>query len=127
MRITVEKAREFFTHPSQQLYGVMPDNLPDEGFEYWADGPVCGVAHQAPYPGVWMVHIACKPEGRGNAEKHTRNLLNEFWNDKKPDRLIGWTPARFRHAVALNRRLGFKEDGRLPMPDGDVIMFGWRP
>lgn len=127
MRITVDEAREYFAHPSQQVYGITPDTLPDEPFEYWADGPVCGVAHLAPFPNVWMVHIACKPEGWGKATGHTRKLLHEFWNDRKPARIIGWTPAKFRHAVAMNRRLGFVEDGRLPLPDGDVIMFGWRP
>lgn len=74
-----------------------------------------------------MVHVACKPEGWGKAAGHTKKLLNEFWEEKRPARVIGWTPAKFRHAVAMNRRLGFVEDGRMPLPDGEVIMFGWRP
>lgn len=127
MRITVDEARQYFAHPSQQVLGITPDNLPGDPFEYWADGPVCGVVHLAPFPGVWMVHVAVKPEGLGVAGKHALRLLHEFWNERKPQRLIGWTPRRFRHAVAMNRRIGFVEDGILPLPDGEVVMFGWRP
>lgn len=127
MRITVDEAREYFAHPSQQVFGLTPDCLPDEPFEYWADGPVCGIAHNAPYPGVWMVHFGVKPEGWGSVAAHGKRLLHEFWEVKQPERIIGWTPVKFRHARALARRVGFEEDGILPLPSGDVVMSGWRP
>lgn len=127
MRITVDEAREYFAHPSQQVYGITPDTLPDEPFEYWASGPLCGCAHPAPYRDVWMVHFAAKPEGMGQLIPHARALMHEFWDAKKPARLIGWTPVRFRAALAFVRRVGFVEDGILPLPDGEVVMSGWRP
>ena len=126
MRITVAAARAYFAHPSQQVFGITPDSLPDEPFEYWADGPICGVFHLAPFPNVWMLHFAAKPEGFGHLVEPSKRVLREFWNEKKPERIVGWTPARFSGAVALTRRVGFVEDGRLPLPSGEVIMSGWR-
>lgn len=127
MRITVDEAREYFAHPSQQLFGITPDCLPDDGFEYWAEGPICGVFHSAPWPGVWMLHFAAKPEGRGHLVQPAKRVLAAFATDKKPARIIGWTPRKFSHAVALARRVGFVQDGVLPMPDGEIIMQGWKP
>lgn len=127
MRISVDEAREYFAHPSQQVFGITPDSLPGDPFEYWADGPLCGIGHMAPFPNVWMVHFGAKPEGRGALIPHGKRLLHEFWAAKQPARIIGWTPVRFRHALALSRRVGFVTDGILPLPDGDVVMGGWRP
>lgn len=127
MRITVDEARGFFAHASQQVFGITPDTLPGAPFEYWADGPLCGVAHPAPCARVWMVHFAVKPAGWGHLTEPARRLLVEFWNAKQPERIIGWTPERLRAALALARRAGFVEDGRLPLESGAVIMSGWRP
>ena len=126
MKITVDEARGFFAHPSQQVFGITPDTLPGEPFEYWAHGHVCGVAHMAPHPGVWMVHMAVKPEGWGRAVESGRLLLREFWTEKQPKRLIGWTPSNMRAAWAFARRCGFVDDGRMPLGDYDIIMSGWR-
>lgn len=126
MRITVDEAREYFAHPSQQLYGVTPENLPGEPFEYWAKGGICGVFHPAPATGVWMVHFAAMPSEWGRLVEPSREVLRAFWDEKKPQRIVGWTPASLRAAVALSRRVGFVEDGRLPLPDGEIIMSGWR-
>ena len=127
MRVGVEAARPYFAHPSQQVMGITPETLPGEPFEYWAEGPLCIVAHQVPHPGLWMVHFAAKPEGRGRLIEPAKRLLHEIWADKQPKRLIGWTPVRFRAACAAIRRVGFVTDGILPLPDGDVVMSGWRP
>lgn len=125
MRITVDEAREYFAHPSQQVFGIKPEYLPGDPFEYWADGPLCGVVHPSFWPRVWVVHFAAKPEGWGHVTEPAKRLLREFWEEKQPDRLIGWTPANLRGALALTRRVGFIEDGRLPLPGGDVVMSGW--
>ena len=126
MKISVDAAREYFSHPSQQVLGITPDALPDDGFDYWADGALCVVAHIAPHPGLLMVHFAAKPEGRGFLVPSGRRILREIWEEKRPKRLIGWTPVRFRAACAFASRLGFETDGILPLPDGDVVMSGWR-
>ena len=122
----MDEARAYFAHPSQQLFGITPDNLPGEPFEYWAQGGICGVMHQMPAPGVWMVHIAAMPGHWGHLVADARAALREFWEEKHPARIVGWTPARLRAAVAFSRRVGFEEDGRLPLPDGEIIMSGWR-
>lgn len=109
------------------MFGITPDSLPGDPFEYWADGDLCGVAHLAPHPGVWMVHFAAKPEGRGHLVASARRLLAELWEARQPKRVIGWTPVRLRAAVAFSKRVGFVTDGILPLPDGDVVMGGWRP
>lgn len=126
MRISVDAAREYFAHPSQQVFGITPDTLPDDPFEYWADGPVCSIVHMAPHPGVWMCHLTVKPEGWGKAIPHAKALLREFWEERQPKRLIGWTPSHLRAAVAFTRRVGFVEDGRMNLGDYEIIMSGYR-
>ncbi len=83
--------------------------------------------HVAPWPGVWMAHYAAKPEGWGFLVPHARRILDAFWREKEPARIVGWTEAKNRAAVAFARRIGFTEDGRMALPDGVVIMSGWRP
>lgn len=125
MRITVDEARAFFADPSQQIMGATPDKLPGDPVEYWARGDVCWIFHQAFWPGVWMAHFAMKPEGRGRSTEDAKAVLHEFWNEKQPLRLIGWTPASNRAALAFTRRVGAVRDGVLPLPDGEIIMQGW--
>lgn len=65
--LTVDEARPYFDDPTQ-LRGAMlesADDLPEDGFEYWASGPICGVFHPFAWPGVWMVHYAVKREDGG--------------------------------------------------------------
>lgn len=127
MRITREEARAFFAHPSQ-LRGAMldsPDDLP-ESVEYWADGPICGVFHLAFWPGVWMVHYGVKPEGWGKLIAPSRRILIAFWEHHRPQRIIGWTDARNKAALALTRRVGFQEDGRMQLDGHEVVMTGYR-
>lgn len=127
MKITVEEAREFFSHPSQQLLDITPDALPDEGFEYWAQGLVCGVFHPMPWPGVWGAHYGVKPEGWGRLVVPARAVLQEFWAAHEPKRIVGWTPESNRAALAFARRLGFVVDGRMPLGSETIVMQGWAP
>ncbi|WP_386681820.1 hypothetical protein [Loktanella sp. R86503] len=126
-RITVDQARPFWADPSQHVMGSAPDTLPDEGFEYWADGPVCVVFHLALWPGVWMAHYGMKREGLGHYVEPAKRILHAFWAEKSPARIIGWTDASNRAAVAFAGRCGFTKDGEIPTDNGSVLMTGWRP
>ena len=127
VRITRDEAKAFFAHPSQLKASMLqsPDDLP-EGVEYWADGPLCLMFHPAFWPGVWMVHHAAKPEGWGHLVDPAQRLLRAFWEDHQPERIIGWTDARNRAAIAFARRVGFREDGRMQLNGHEVLMTGWR-
>jgi len=127
VKITVEQARDFFRHPSQQLGGIKPEYLPEEGFEYWAEGPVCGVFHKMPWPGVWGAHYGVDPAGWGRLLAPAKSVLRQFWDAHDCSRIIGWTPKSNRRAVAFARRLGFVVDGEMPAGDEIVVMQGWTP
>ena len=124
MRITVDEAREYFSHPSQRRFGLDPKDLP-EGLEYWARGNVCGVFHAAFWPGVWMGHFGVKREGLGEYVDDARCVLDEFSQTLRPARVIGWIEEGNRAAIAFVRRIGFSEDGSMDLPGGGVVMFGW--
>lgn len=121
MRITVEAARAYFTHPSQQVLGANPETLPDEGCEYWADGPVCLIFHGTAHPDVWMVHLAVKPEGRGGAVEPAQRLLRAFWGAHAPRCIVAWIQDHRRAAVAFAKRVGMRETGRIP----GTVMMDW--
>jgi hypothetical protein len=126
-QITVGQAWEYFAHPTQiKASMIEPDQLPEVGFDYWASGDLCGAFHKAHWPDVWMGHFATKPTGWGNNIKHGKAILNAFWADQQPTLIIGWTPARNRAALAFTRRLGFELMGEMPLPDGKIIMQGWK-
>lgn len=128
-RLTPQEARDYFADPTQLRASMLesPDDLPDEGFEYWACGPICGVFHLSAWPGVWMVHYGVKREGWGKLVDPSRAILNAFWAHHQPQRIIGWTDSRNRAALALTRRVGFHEDGRMELNGYEVVMTGWRP
>ena len=125
LKISVNEARAYWSDRSQQIGGITPETLPDVGFEYWADGPICGVFHPAAWPGVWMAHYGAKPEGRGRFVDHARRILCAFWEAHDPARVIGWTHSNNRAALAFAKRIGFQVDGRFPVQDGEIIMTGW--
>ena len=74
-----------------------------------------------------MAHYGAKPEGWGELIPHARAILEQFTTDTGAYRVLGWTPASNRAACAFARRLGFVEDGRMPVEDGEIIMTGWAP
>lgn len=104
--------------------GIAPENLPDQGFEYWASGPVCLVFHGSFWPDVYMVHIGVKPEAWGHTVEPTREILRAFWAAKNPQRVICWINAKNRQVLRFSRRLGFSEDGRMILEGAEVIMQG---
>jgi hypothetical protein len=122
-RITVDEAREYFSHPSQQKGAqITPDALPGDPFEYWACGGVCVVFHVALWPGIWMVHCGVKPEVWGRAVEPAREILSAFREARDPAQIIGWTEASNRAAVSFALRVGFRETGKMTMPDGAIVM-----
>lgn len=123
MRISVDDARPYFEHPTQQVLGAAPDTIPDEGCEYWADGPVCLVFHATAAPDVWMVHLAVMPKAWGHLQPHAERLLYAFWTEKQPVRIVAWIGEERRAAIAFAKRVGFQVDGYLP----GTVMMGWRP
>lgn len=124
MRISVNEARQYWAHHSQQEKSfIHPDELPDdEAFQYWALDGVCGVFHGAMWPGVWMAHYGVMPEVWGKATRPAKAILSAFWGEENPELIIGWTDETNRAALAFARRIGFKENGRMNLPNGAVIM-----
>lgn len=126
MKVTTDEARAFFEHPSQRIMGMRPDMLPEEGMEYRAVGPVLWVFHGLPWPGLWMGHIAVKPEAWGHVADLSMPILRNFWNEKGAARICAWLPQSNRAAHACARRIGFVVDGVIPLPD-PLIELGWTP
>lgn len=125
MRITLEDARQYFQHHTQQKWaGIAPDDLPGEPFQYWANGGVCGVFHPDHWPGVWMAHYGVKPEAWGRATEPAKAILNAFWEAEKPRLIIGWTDEANRAALAFAKRIGFTVTGRMSV---GIIMQEWQP
>lgn len=126
-QIGVDEAREFFAHPSQ-LRGAMldsADDLPADGVEYWADGPICGAFHRAPWPGVWWGHYGVKPEGWGAITAPAQRILRAFCAAEAVSCIVGWTDSQNRAAIAFARRLGFVITGTVDA--GRVTQSEWRP
>lgn len=126
-QVKADEARKFFEHRSQKRGVLDPAKLHDDGLEYWVNGPVCGAAHRSFWPDVWMVHYGVLPAEWGNLDKPGRELLEFFWAERKPVLITGWTLEKNRLAVAFAKRCGFRENGRMTVPEGVVIMQEWRP
>ena len=122
MKITVDEARAYFAHPSQHDNGLVEPEL-SEFMEYWAKDGVCLCFHPAIIPSITVVHIGVKREAWGSTTDPTREILQAYWAEHQPRRIVAWIETKRKHAIALARRVGFIEDGRLP----DIIMMGWRP
>lgn len=126
MRISVDEARGYFAHRTQQeKAGIAPEQLPDEGFHYYAQDGVCGVFHRIQWPNVWMAHYGVYPSAWGRTTRPALAILSEFWDAEKPALIVGWTDEANRAALSFARRIGFKEHGRMVLPDQTVIMQGW--
>ncbi|KII11260.1 GNAT family N-acetyltransferase [Phaeobacter sp. S60] len=122
-RISVDQAREFFHHKSQQKASdITPEDLPGGDFQYWACDGVCGAFHPDHWPGVWMAHYGVKPEVWGRTVQPARAILRAFWMAERPQLIIGWTAENNRAALSFSRRLGFRETGKMTLDSGNVIM-----
>ena len=127
MRITVDEAREYFRHPTQQKASLItPDALPETGVLYYALDGVCVCFHDAHWPGVVMVHHAVKPSAWGHTVEPAKAILRQFWKEHEPEAIIGWTDQKNRMALNFARRVGFVEYGRLVLPSGTVIQQEWQ-
>ncbi len=125
MQISVDEARAYFAHPSQQIEGLTPDNLPTLGIEYRACGGLCGAFSHAGWPGIWMAHYGAMPGAWGRLEAPALAILKAFWAEKQPQRIIGWTRASNRAALAFSKRIGFVVDGIMPIAGDALVMQGW--
>lgn len=128
MRVTVDEAREYFQHASQQKAALItPDALPEQNVLYYAKDGVCVCFHDAHWRGVIMAHYGVKPEVWGRTVEPAKAILRAFWDEYKPDAIIGWTDAANKLAISFAQRVGFIEYGRLKLPSGTVIMQEWKP
>jgi hypothetical protein len=109
-----EDALAHFAHPSS---GVDPEALP-EWADYYVSGPLCLAAHPGPWPGLVIVHLGAKPEGRGHLVEHARAILDEI----PATRVQGWIEHHNRATIAFARRVGATEIGRTD----EYIMLEWR-
>lgn len=82
--------------------------------------------HRAHWPDVYMAHYGVKPEAWGSLEVPALRILSAFWDEFKPEAIVGWTDECNRAALAFARRLGFREYGKHKLPSGTVIMQEWR-
>jgi hypothetical protein len=113
MKINAEQAKAFFAHPSQQIYDLDPEFLPDEGFHYYASGNVCGAFHLGPIPGVYFGHSGVRYPRGLSIVSSAKSILREFWADKKPRAIVGWIDTDNHAALAFNRRIGFESRGEI--------------
>lgn len=122
MKITVDEAREYFAHVSQQKASMItPDKLPENGVVYYAQGGVCLMFNDAHWPGVAMVHCAVNQDAHGAAVEPARAIIAEFIDDYQPQAIIAWLDEKNRAAIAYSRRVGFQDCGRFELPSGGVI------
>ena len=124
MKITHTQARQYFAHPSQHSHGLTEADLPEAGFEYYADEGVCMAFNPLPWPGLWQAHIGVLRDAWGSTGAPTQRLLNEFWNDVQPIHIVIWIPQEKRHAIALAGRCGAIYEGRMAI---GLEIYGWRP
>lgn len=128
LKISVDEARDYFAHPSQQkAASITPETLPEgDGYQYWAVDGVCGVFHRAPWPDVWMAHYGVTPAAWGKTRKPASQILHSFWAAETPELIIGWTLESNRAALAFAKRIGFRIHGEMNLPSGKVIEQSWR-
>ena len=120
MKITVDEARGFFAHPSQQVFGITPTRFRVSRSSIGRTG-MCAAWLMAPHPGVWMVHGG--KAGRVGPSRRKRQASAARILDRKATETPHWLdPSNLRAAWAFARRCGFVEDGRMPLGDYDIIM-----
>ena len=126
MRISVDQAREYFQHPSQQREGVglMPDQLHDDGVTYYATEHMCLLVHE--YEGEPMVHIAVKPEGWGRLDDPCVTLLTWVQADWNADRLLALIDENNRAVVRMANAVGFTGSQQVEMVDKLYTLKEWR-
>lgn len=120
-RVGVDVAREFFEHPSQWR-SARPEQLPESGMAYYISGPICGVFHDVPWPGVIGAHCGVKPEGWGQIVPHAKAILHRVWDDFAPALIVAWTDKGNRATLAFNKRCGFVVHGEMPT---GVVLQHW--
>lgn len=128
MKITVDEARAYFAHPTQQkASGITPDDLPDApDFHYYALDGVCLVFHPAGMRGFWMVHVGVLPTVWGKTTGPTRALLEAFWRDVGATLIIAWIGHENAAVRAYAQRVGFVEHGRMELPEKTLVEYSWR-
>ncbi len=89
---------------------------------YYAKDGVCMAFHDAYWPGIAATHIAVKPSAWGNTLQPGLDLIDEFRGDYSPQSIVAHIAASNRACLSLVRRAGFKEVGRLTLPDEEITI-----
>jgi hypothetical protein len=126
-QLTRQEAVEYWGDPSQQLYGLTLEDLPEPGFmQYFAVNNLAAMVHASWWPGVYMFHIGVKPEGRGNLREESLELLNGVTDYYGAQALTTWVPSDNRAARAMAVRTGLTLDGVTRLNNLDLYLFSWR-
>lgn len=126
--LTRTEALEYWSDPSQQLYGMNLEALPEpnEHMDYFGVENLAALVHKSFWPDVYMFHIGVKPQGRGNLKDESLELLNGVFDYYKAIRLTTWVPSDNRAADAMARRTGLELDGVIPLNNNmHINMYGW--
>ena len=126
-QLTRSEALEYWQDPSQQLYGLKLEDLPepDENFAYFGVNNLAALVHASFWPGVYMFHIGVKPEGRGRLKEESFELLYGVTDFYDAERLTTWVPSENRAANAMAIRTGLTLDGKLKLKNMYINMYGW--
>ena len=88
------------------------------------NGLCVGMFHEI-YNGIWMAHQACHPDVWGKSVEPMMKILDTFDQMHVPQRVVGWTPENNRMALSFAKKIGFKVDGLMPLPSGNLVIMGW--
>ncbi len=114
----MELVSRILNHP--QVFDGITDDLspkpcvPDPTHLFVVNEERTGLCQVTPFTGTTcVVHIAALPKLWGRFAPFVKEVIEWGWENTRYTKIIGFTPACNRAALALARRAGFKEEGRI--------------